>query len=175
MDWVQNSFGISPEEFWEYVGVLHRKELVDLYEDEVVKISDQVLSTYLFYLSVFEKKIIPFSLIVNDFYPDFKRTIVDALNPVISAFDHKKIVKEIRCEIEGTFKTISESGNVRSSIEFLNSFWFALPTETLIFAKKLISEMPCIEGSWENESFEEAKGEPAESSLVTLLSNLNSG
>ncbi|WP_028865613.1 DNA replication protein [Psychromonas aquimarina] len=171
MDWVQNSFGISPEEFWEYVGVLHKNELVDLYENEVVKISDQVLSTYLFYLSVFEKKTIPFSLIVNDFYHDFKRTIVDALNPVISSFDHKKIVKEIRCEIEETFKSISESGNVTSSIEFLNSFWFALPTETLIFAQRLISEMPYIEGSWENESFEEAKGEPSESSLVTLLSN----
>jgi ABC-type cobalamin/Fe3+-siderophores transport system ATPase subunit len=171
MGWVQNSFGISSEEFWEYVGILHKNELVDLYEDEVVKISDQILSTYLFYLSVFEKKTIPFSLIVNDFYPDFKRTIVDALNPVISAFDHKKIVKEIRCEIEGTFKVISESRDVRSSIEFLNSFWFALPTETLIFAKKLISEMPCIEDSWEDESFEEGKGEPTESSLVTLLSN----
>jgi DNA polymerase III delta prime subunit len=171
MEWVQNSFGISPEEFWEYVSVLHKNELVDLYEDEVVKISDQVLSTYLFYLSVFEKKIIPFSLIVNDFYPDFKRTIVDAINPVISAFDHKKIVKEIRCEIEDTFKLISESGNIKKSVEFLNSFWFALPTEALIFAKKLIAEMPCIEDSWENESFEEAKGESAESSLVTLLSN----
>jgi hypothetical protein len=171
MDWVQNSFGILPEEFWEYVGVLHKNELVDLYENEVVKISDQVLSTYLFYLSVFEKKTIPFSLIVNDFYPDFKRTIVDALNPVISAFDHKTIVKEIRAEIVETFKVASKSGNIKSSVEFLNSFWFALPTETLIFAKKLIAEMPCIEDSWESESFEEAKGESAEMSLVTLLSN----
>ena len=171
MEWVQNSFGISPELFWEYVGVLHKNELVDLYEDEVVKISDQVLSTYLFYLSVFEKKIISFSLIVNDFYPDFKATIVDAINPVISAFDHKKIVKEIRCEIENTFKLISESGDIKKSVEFLNSFWFALPTETLIFANKLIAEMPSIEGSWEDESFEEAKGESTESSLVTLLSN----
>ncbi|WP_440875474.1 DNA replication protein [Thalassotalea sp. PLHSN55] len=171
MDWVQNSFGISPEEFWEYVGILHKNELVDLYEDEVVKISDQVLSTYLFYLSVFEKKIIPFSLIVNDFYPDFKRTIVDALNPVISAFDHKKIVKEIRCEIEETFKVISESRDIKKAIEFLNSFWFALPTETLIFAKKLISAMPCIEDSWENESFEESKGDASEFSLISLLSN----
>ncbi|MEI6896574.1 MAG: DNA replication protein [Psychromonas sp.] len=170
MDWVQNSFGISSEEFWEYVRVLHKKELVDLYEDEVVKMSDQVLSTYLFYLSVFEKKIIPFSLIVSDFYPDFKRTIVDALNPVINAFDQKQIVKEIRCEIKEILNAISESGNVRSSIEFLNSFWFALPTEALVFAKKLISEMPCVEDSWEDETFEEAKGEIAESSLVGLLS-----
>lgn len=169
MEWLQNSFGISPEEFWGYVEVLHKKELVDLYEDEVVKISDQVLSTYFFYLSVFEKKVISFSLIVKDFYPDFKRTIVDALNPVISAFDHKKIVSEIRTETEGIFKEISNSGDLKSSIEFLNSFWFALPTETLVFANSLISEMPNVDEPWENEVFEEAKADASEYSLVSLL------
>lgn len=171
MEWLQNSFGISPEEFWGYVELLHKKELVDLYEDEVVKISDQVLSTYFFYLSVFEKKVISFSLIVHHFYPDFKRTIVDALNPVINSFDHKKIVTEIRSEVEGIFKEISNSGDLKSSIEFLNSFWFALPTETLIFANKLISEMPIVDESWEDEAFEEAKTDENDYSLVSLLSS----
>jgi len=171
MEWLQNSFGISSEEFWEYVEVLHKKELVDLYEDEVVKISDQVLSTYFFYLSVFENKVISFSLIVNDFYPDFKGTIVDALNPVISAFDHKKIISEIRSEVEGIFKEISNSGDFKSSIEFLNSFWFALPTEALVFANSLISEMPIVNDSWESEVFEEAKVDANEYSLVSLLSS----
>ncbi|MCG9734762.1 Mrp/NBP35 family ATP-binding protein, partial [Pseudoalteromonas shioyasakiensis] len=170
MEWLQNSFGISSEEFWGYVEVLHKKELVDLYEDEVVKISDQVLSTYLFYLSVFEKKVISFSMIVHHFYPDFKRTIVDALNPIISAFDHKKIVTEIRTEIKGIFKGIENSGDLNSSIEFLNSFWFALPTETLIFANTLISKMPIVVESWQDEAFEEAKIDDNEYSLVSLLS-----
>ncbi|HEL8434602.1 TPA: hypothetical protein U0D75_002948, partial [Legionella pneumophila] len=87
MSYVQNVFGIQIDEFWEFVNILNKKELVDLYEDEVVRISDQVLSTYLFYLSVFEKKIIPFSKIVNNFYPELNNKIVDALNPIISAFD----------------------------------------------------------------------------------------
>ncbi|HEM0302999.1 TPA: hypothetical protein U0T42_003137, partial [Legionella pneumophila] len=51
MSYVQNVFGIQIDEFWEFVNILNKKELVDLYEDEVVRISDQVLSTYLFYLS----------------------------------------------------------------------------------------------------------------------------
>ncbi len=96
---VENSFGIQAEEFWEIVDILHKNEIVDLYESEVVKISDQVLSTYLFYITVFEKKIIPFSLIVKDFYPDYTRTIVDSLNPIISAFDQRKIVAGIRSEV----------------------------------------------------------------------------
>ncbi len=169
MKWVQESFCIQAEEFWELVCVLHQKELVDLYEDEVVRISDQVLSTYLFYISVFEKKIIPFSVIVNDFYPDFTRTIVDSLNPVISAFDHKKIIADIRNEVKSLFDTISQTGNIEQAIEFLSTFWFALPTEALVFANKVISKMPAMEIDWENENFEDSKKEPNKSSLVNLL------
>ncbi|WP_257968389.1 hypothetical protein, partial [Vibrio parahaemolyticus] len=46
MGMVENSFGIQAEEFWGIVDILHKNEIVDLYESEVVKISDQVLSTY---------------------------------------------------------------------------------------------------------------------------------
>lgn len=42
MRWVENSFGIQSEEFWVLVDFLHKNEIVDLYEDEVVKITDQV-------------------------------------------------------------------------------------------------------------------------------------
>lgn len=171
MKWVQDSFGIQPEEFWELVSVLHKNEMVDLYEDEVVRISDQVLSTYLFYISIFEKKIIPLSVIVNDFYPDFKRTIVDSLNPVIRAFDHKKIVADIRSEVKDIFDESYQSGSLEQSIEFLNSFWFSLPTESLVFANKVISEMQSVEIDWEKETFEETKREPDSSSLVNLLNN----
>jgi hypothetical protein len=171
MNWVLNSFGVQPESFWEFVDILHKHELVDLYENEVVKISDQVLSTYLFYLAVFENKTIPFSVIVRDFYPEFKRTIIDALNPVISAFDHKKIIKEIKNEIQDVFKSISDLTNPKESLEFLNSFWFAFPTETLLFVSKLISRLACKETVWEDEVYESAKNDGNEYSVVTLLCN----
>lgn len=169
MKWVENSFGIQPEAFWELVGVLHKNEMVDLYENEVVRISDQVLSTYLFYIAVFEKKVISFSEIVNSFYPDFKKTIVDRVNPILSAFDHKKLVADIRNEVLGIFDKISALGNLEQSIEFLNSFWFALPTESLVFANKVISETSSIEVDWANEIFEESKGAFREPSLIRLL------
>lgn len=171
MKWVENSFGIQSEEFWGLVDVLHKNEIVDLYEDEVVKITDQVLSTYLFYIAVFDKKVVPFSSIVNDFYPDYKRTIVDSLNPVISAFDQKIVVADIRNEIKEIFDELSKSKGVETSIEFLSTFWFALPTESLIFAANLIEEMPSVDVDWSCESFEESKDEPRNSSLVSLLTN----
>jgi len=116
MRWVESSFGIQSEEFWELVDVLHKREIVDLYESEVVKITDQVLSTYLFYSAVFEKRVIAFSTIVNDFYPNYTRTIVDALNPVINAFDQKKVVADIRSEIKDIFDEFSKNKGVETSL-----------------------------------------------------------
>ncbi|WP_187394286.1 hypothetical protein [Aeromonas veronii] len=171
MKLIESSFGIQPEDFWELVDILHKNELVDLYENEVVKITDQVLSTYLFYTTVFERKIVPFSTIVNDFYPEHKGIIVDSLNPVINAFDLKIILADIRSEIQGIFSNFSINNNTDTSIEFLNTFWFALPTETLLFAESTIEEMPEIEVDWENVDFVESKKSTQKPSLVDLLSH----
>jgi len=171
MGMVENSFGIQAEEFWELVDILHKNEIVDLYESEVVKISDQVLSTYLFYITVFEKKIIPFSLIIKDFYPDYTRTIVDSLNPIISAFDQRKVVAGIKSEVKDIFKKYSESESVDKSIEFLSTFWFALPTEALVFSSRVISAMPDVDIDWKGENYEEAKNEADKSSLISLLTS----
>jgi hypothetical protein len=50
MSEIEATFGIGAEEFWLISTKLHDMEVVDMYEDEVVKASDQVLATYLFYL-----------------------------------------------------------------------------------------------------------------------------
>lgn len=171
MKLIENSFGIQSEDFWELVGVLHKNELVDLYENEVVKITDQVLSTYLFYTTVFERKIVSFSAIVNDFYQDHKSIIVDSLNPVINAFDQKIVVADIRSEIQGIFSKFSSNTNIDTSIEFLNTFWFALPTEALLFAESIIEEMPVIDVDWKSADFVESKNIPQKPSLVNLLSH----
>lgn len=171
MEMVENSFCIQAEEFWELVDILHRNELVDLYENEVVKISDQVLSTYLFYMAVFEKKIIPFSSIVKYFYPDYTRTIVDSLNPIVSSFDQRKVIAGIRSEIKDIFEIFSRNESVDKSIEFLNTFWFALPTEALVYSSNTINNMPEVDIDWKNESYENAKREADKSSLVSLLTN----
>jgi hypothetical protein len=52
------AFGISAGEFWRIAVTLHDMELLDMYENEVVRISDQVLSTYLFYLGFFREMVL---------------------------------------------------------------------------------------------------------------------
>jgi hypothetical protein len=54
-------------------------EVLDMFENEVVKISDQILSTYLFYLVFFKEKLIDFSIfnvIKNNILAFYTRNLV---------------------------------------------------------------------------------------------------
>jgi hypothetical protein len=64
---IEVKFKMPKEIFWKSVYWLNQLELLDIHEDEVVKISDQVLSTYLFYLAFFVKRVVSFSVILNNF------------------------------------------------------------------------------------------------------------
>ena len=91
---IERLFGISESAFWEAAGILHDKEVFDMYENEVVKVSDQVLSTYLFYTVFFRERILDFGLILSHLFPRFRQRLVDAINPIISAFNPMKSWKD---------------------------------------------------------------------------------
>src|SRR5262249_51073693 len=59
------AFDLSPETFWNAVERLHELEAVDLYENEVARISDQVLATYLLYLALFKERILNISTFLS--------------------------------------------------------------------------------------------------------------
>lgn len=168
MQYVQKSFGFQEEKFWELVHILHKNELVDLYENEVVKISDQILSTYLFYIAVFQKQLISFSVILNDFYPSMRKNIMDALNPTLRDFDHKKVLDDIRPHIVNKLSLL-KADNQKHTLDFLNTFWFILPTEALVFANSMISQIPNNEIDWKNESFNKTNQHVSKTGIFELL------
>lgn len=167
---INDVFGVQHSEFWESVKTLHKNEMVDLYEDEVVKISDQVLSTYLFYIAVFQNEIIPFSLLISKFYSLQKQRIIDSLNPVINSFDHKIVISKIREQVTKIFHGL-KNRNQDESLSFLNSFWFALPTESLSYSKSLIEQIPSSIIDWESEDFEKKNNNSCKDQILSLLSN----
>lgn len=132
------AFDISEEEFWESVKLLHDLELFDMYEDEVVRFSDQVLANYLFYLAFFKEKIINFEILVNSFFPRFRSKMVDAINPSLSNFDTDEIISFMIPVIEHKWNQIK---NLESdeSLNLLEVFWFLDRTKTLGHIQKIIS------------------------------------
>lgn len=168
MNVVLDLFGIQGADFWDCVQYLHKLEIVDLYENEVVRISDQVLSTYLFYSAVFHKKSISFSAIVKSIFPRFKRAIADALNPVINAFDQRAIIAEIRRDVSSLYEELLSSSTTNETLVFLDAFWFALPARALEFTGGIIESTPKYSGGWGEAKFEESNSS-AEDLVLSVL------
>ncbi len=62
---IERIFNISTKDFWTAANTLHEMEVLDMFENEIVKISDQVLSTYLFYIVFFKERILDFSSLIT--------------------------------------------------------------------------------------------------------------
>ncbi|GGA53822.1 ATP-binding protein [Okeania sp. KiyG1] len=141
MEKIQTTFYIDRENLWKAVRKLYEFELVDIYENEIARISDQVLATYLFYLTFFKDKLLKFSVLLDNFFPQFQYNFVDALNPVLSAFDSEKIINILTPDVDRLWKNYEEAGNKKNFIELMKLFWFFKQTEILIYAKNCIDKM----------------------------------
>jgi hypothetical protein len=67
--------------------------------------------------------------------------LVDAINPVLNAFDQDAIGKAILPHINRTWELMEKAGNDEDLIYLMEVFWFFKPTETLLIIKSRIHEM----------------------------------
>ncbi|MDY7005280.1 MAG: ATP-binding protein [Cyanobacteriota bacterium] len=141
MEKIQTTFNIDRENFWKAVRKLYEFELVDIYENEIARISDQVLATYLFYLTFFKDKLLKFSVLLDNFFPQFQYNFVDALNPVFNAFDSEEIIKILNPDVEKVCKIYEEAGDEKNFIQLMKLFCFFKQTQILIYAKGCIDKM----------------------------------
>lgn len=171
-DTIKDIFQINIEDLWNNVNILHKKELVDLYENNIVKISDQILSTYLFYKSVFDQQVISFSVLFNRFYSTQRKALFnDALIPVLNCFYNRNIIDIITPIIQNYFEErIKKQQSQEEILIFLNTFWYAMPTTCLEYAKQLINHQEIQKENWECIVFPIKGEEASEESLIKLLS-----
>ncbi|AVH72578.1 hypothetical protein [Nostoc sp. 'Lobaria pulmonaria (5183) cyanobiont'] len=141
MEEIETAFGISQEVFWKAVRQLHDHELLDMYENEIVRVSDQVLATYLFYLAFFKEKLLNFAILLNHFFPQLQYRIVDALNPVMSTFDSERIIDVMRPHVNQAWQTYQNAGDEKNLMHFIQVFWFLKQTDILVYIHNCISAM----------------------------------
>jgi hypothetical protein len=139
MDLVRVVFGVTPEAFWEAVRRLHELETVDLYEEEVVRVSDQVLASYLFYLAVFRERVVDVAALLERLFPAHRHRIVDALNPVLDAFGGKGVVDRLRPFVVDAWRRREAAGDETDVLHFSEVFWFIDQTRALRIARDSIN------------------------------------
>lgn len=165
---IKDVFGISAEDFWEASKKLHDMEVLDMFENEVVKVSDQVLSTYLFYLVFFKEKLIDFSILINDLFPKYKQRLIDAINPILNTFNFDEVKKVMESKVDNIWG-IMQGRNEGDFLQLIDVFWFLKPTDTLIYIQNRINSIngPGVD-------FEDVKFEAdSNTSLPEFLSTLS--
>ena len=138
---IEDAFEISSETFWEAARKLHDLEIIDMHENEVLKTSDQILSTYLFYLAFFKEKVLDFSVLLNHFFPKHRHRLVDAINPVLNAFDFDSIKEAMIPGVDRTWASTEAMDDKENLLHLIEVFWFLKPTNTLQYIKSQIDEM----------------------------------
>ena len=138
---IENAFGIAPATFWKAATKLHELEVLDMYENEVVKTSDQVLATYLFYLAFFKEQVLEFSTVLEHSFPKYYHKLTDAIYPVLDAFDRDVIEMVLRPQVDRRWKEFQEAGDEDALLHLIRVFWFLNETETLLYARERIMEM----------------------------------
>jgi len=130
---ISDTFGINADAFWQAAHRLHELEVVDMYEEEIVKVSDQVLSTYLFYLSVFQKQVLDYSLLLEHFFPRFRYQLIDSLNPVLVAFDADVIRDGLLPHVDRAWRRLQERSDDEDLLNLIDVFWFVKQTDALVY------------------------------------------
>lgn len=130
---------IDENSFWESCYKLNEFELVDLFEQQIVKISDQILSTYLFYKVVIDKEVLNFNFFLDNF-SDYKYRMRDTLFPVINTFNYKKIEDKIKSKIVNRWKHVACNNQRKEIFEFIDLFWFYLTSQIISFFKGIIDK-----------------------------------
>ncbi|WP_428604190.1 hypothetical protein [Sedimenticola sp.] len=165
---IENVFGISADNFWEESKKLHDMEVLDMFENEVVKVSDQVLSTYLFYLVFFKEKLIDFSTLINELFPKYKQRLIDAINPILNTFNFDEIKKVMEPDVDKAWSKM-QGGDENNFLQLIDVFWFLKPTDTLIYIQDKISSINNSGIDLENIKFESDPN----TSLPEFLSTLS--
>ncbi|MBP1616088.1 MAG: ATP-binding protein, partial [Bacteroidetes bacterium] len=134
-------FNIEESIFWSICSKLDNDEIVDLYENEAVKMSDQVFSTYLFYKVFFKERLLDLSLLIENFF-DYRNSLIDSINPVLSCFDAEKDQETIKKIVVGIWREKFATKCDEEKITYLEMFSTFLRMETFAYLKMHIAKIP---------------------------------
>ena len=136
---ISSAFNISQELLWGCVSKLHELEIVDLYENEIVKISDQILATYLFYKIVFVDKRVGIEIFLHKFFIKYPNKFADILNPILNTFDARYVIGILIEPVDELWKSnIKDEDNLYA---LMRTFWYCKQTDMLSYFKSKIDNL----------------------------------
>lgn len=175
MSTITETFKIDADAFWQSAQRLHDLEVVDIYDKEIVKITDQVLSTYLFYLAAFRERALDLGILLERLFPTLRYRFIDALNPVLNAFDVDAITNALRPHVDRACDIAQQRSDEEGLLNLLDAFWFVKPTDTLVYLREKIDTMETHTVPLSSLTFAISNNLPPSPSILGVLDNFRHG
>lgn len=141
---LSSKFGIDWNELWSAIMELHNNEILDVYSEEIVKVSDQVLATYAFYKCFIDDKsaVINYADWITAFIEKFPSRITATLVDANNTFTYYNVKNLVLPHLQ---QVIQKNESEEQLYAFYNLFWFYKGRDCLLFLKKWIDSLPQVE------------------------------
>lgn len=136
-----DKFGIDWSELWSAILELHNSEIVDVYSNEIVKVSDQVLATYAFYKCFIDDQtaVIDYAEWLIAFIEKHSNKIRTTLVDVNNTFTDQHIKDLVLPHLD---KVAEHMVSEDQQYTFYNLFWFYKGRDCLLYLKRWIQDLP---------------------------------
>lgn len=135
-----SKFDINWNELWSAIMELHNSEILDVYSEEIVKVSDQVLATYAFYKCFIDdiSAVINYADWIIAFIEKFPSRINATLIDANNTFTYYNVKDSVLPHLQ---QVIQKNESEEQLYSFYNLFWFYKGRECLLFLKKWIDNL----------------------------------
>jgi hypothetical protein len=128
-------FGISMDDFNQRVQMLESLELVDVNFTSIVKIGDQVMGTYFFYLAFFRLKVLSTGQLLLNYFQRYQWRIRDTFLPAINTFGTESVIGTNPDYLLNYLQRVQ--GNSTDTFAFFDVFGPFLPQKLFLFISQL--------------------------------------
>lgn len=132
-------FGLDKQIFLEKAKILYDLELIDLYEKEIFKITDQIQANYFFYYFVIKEEIISFDMFLSNFFFGNEAKMKEIIFPLVNIFDYSFIENRIKEDIDNLWNKYK--CNEEKLFKIADVFWFLNSTKILNYIYQKINLM----------------------------------
>lgn len=136
--------GLSAESFIAAMYKLHELEIVDIYHDKAVRISEQCFSNFILKYVFYDKKILSLSEMIAVCFNPYRSRVIHSVNTIVGVFRDKSIHAFVETEIKTLWKKLSTE-KAPNFMEFIKAFHGVDSTETSIILNNLIDNMEAVD------------------------------
>lgn len=136
---ILENFNIDYYTFNEAIEELHKKELVEIQYNHV-RISEQVMATYFFYLVFIRDEHLSFKTLLFNYFDSHGHRFQDTVIPANNSFGFQKVFSKINGALDMYIARVSS--DEERILKVLNKFWFYKPEDVLTHFGKKIKLLP---------------------------------